>query len=342
MLAAVDTAFNDNASISLGRHSTSLAPSLCPALYAKKSRRRTKYLAWQALGWSLIFKPLSGYWAQILEAKGGGNNALGLLFVNQEYARNSSAEGAHDIIITWAARSAANGPWSVVNKPATPPTGDKRDFMSWAPYWHPDCSETGNTTELPLEQVYSDCHLRPPGWGVQSRLPRCHRLHQPPEHVRRDLYNTLAFVITDNATYADTVVNFIDMWFLSPETGMKPNLDFAQMIRGVGRSKGSPTGVLDLKAMTKIASAVIVLCQMSAPQWTTGRDNGLNDWPRQYINWLETAELAVVERGAPNNHGTFYFNQLGAIQLMVSDFEGAKDTIMDFLNGIYQGQIVSS
>lgn len=99
---------------------------------------------------------------------------------------------------------------------------------------------------------------------------------------------------------------------------MKPNLDFAQMIRGVGRSKGSPTGVLcvatvfcyhgvgindvgcrDLKAMTKIASAVIVLCQMSAPQWTTGRDNGLNDWPRQYINWLETAELAVVERGAP-------------------------------------------
>lgn len=58
------------------------------------------------------------------------------------------------------------------------------------------------------------------------------------------LYNTLAFVITDDAKYADTVVNFIDTWFLSPETGMKPNLDFAQMIRGVGRSKGSPTGVL--------------------------------------------------------------------------------------------------
>lgn len=51
--------------------------------------------------------------------------------------------------------------------------------------------------------------------------------------------------------------------------------------------------------MTKIASAVMVLRQMSAPQWTTERDNGLNDWARQYITWLQTAELALEERAAP-------------------------------------------
>lgn len=58
------------------------------------------------------------------------------------------------------------------------------------------------------------------------------------------LYNVLAYAITDDAKFADSAVSFIDTWFLSQETGMKPNLDYAQMIRGVGRSVGSPTGVL--------------------------------------------------------------------------------------------------
>lgn len=54
----------------------------------------------------------------------------------------------------------------------------------------------------------------------------------------------------------------------------------------------------DLKGMTKIASSVMILRSMKAPQWTVERDNGLNDWARQYINWLQTAELALRERAA--------------------------------------------
>jgi hypothetical protein len=40
-----------------------------------------------------------------------------------------------------------------------------------------------------------------------------------------------------------------------------------------------------------------------------------------------------------SNHGSFYFNQLAALQVLVGDTAGAKATIEEFFTGIYQDQI---
>ena len=37
-----------------------------------------------------------------------------------------------------AQKALAEGPFSIVNKPATPPSGDKHDYLSQAPYFWPD------------------------------------------------------------------------------------------------------------------------------------------------------------------------------------------------------------
>lgn len=58
------------------------------------------------------------------------------------------------------------------------------------------------------------------------------------------LYNTLAWVITGTETYAANAVNFIQSWFLNPDTAMKPNLNYAQMRRGPNGQVGTHTGVL--------------------------------------------------------------------------------------------------
>jgi hypothetical protein len=39
-------------------------------------------------------------------------------------------------------------------------------------------------------------------------------------------------------------VKFIRTWFLDSDTAMKPNLNYAQMIRGPGEQVGSHTGIL--------------------------------------------------------------------------------------------------
>src|SRR5687767_1188678 len=37
-----------------------------------------------------------------------------------------------------ASTAMKDGPWSVTQKGVTPPSGDKHDYMSQAPYWWPD------------------------------------------------------------------------------------------------------------------------------------------------------------------------------------------------------------
>ncbi|KAJ8461815.1 hypothetical protein ONZ45_g18163 [Pleurotus djamor] len=58
-------------------------------------------------------------------------------FVDPDYilAGNygDSSRPARLTIASWARELAAKGPWTVINKTATPPTGDKRTYMSWAP-----------------------------------------------------------------------------------------------------------------------------------------------------------------------------------------------------------------
>lgn len=43
-----------------------------------------------------------------------------------------------------------------------------------------------------------------------------------------------------------------------------------------------------------------------------------------------------------SNHGTFFYDQLAALQLLVDDKAGAQSTIEEYFNGIYLGQIAAS
>jgi len=46
---------------------------------------------------------------------------------------NTSTAASQQTIVAWSNQLAAQGPWSVMNKTVNPPTGNKHDYMSWAP-----------------------------------------------------------------------------------------------------------------------------------------------------------------------------------------------------------------
>jgi len=85
------------------------------------------------------------------------------------------------------------------------------------------------------------------------------------------------------------------MWFLAPETYMNPNLNYAQVVRGPSANTGAHTGVLDLKCMTKIANAMLILCGGKAPKFTEALDVGLVNWTTTYIGWLTHNMLMLQE-----------------------------------------------
>ena len=50
--------------------------------------------------------------------------------------------------------------------------------------------------------------------------------------------------------------------------------------------------------MTKVASAILILREGNATDWTPDLDNQMVSWVQEYIQWLETANQAIQESDA--------------------------------------------
>lgn len=152
--------------------------------------------------------------------------------------------------------------------------------------------------------------------------------------------NSLAWGITRSGVYSQRVRKYIQTWFLNEETFMNPNLKYAQLQGGPEGQHGTHTGILDLKSMAKIASGVILLRDGSSNEWDKDTDTHFQDWVRNYTSWLTTDEIALEEKGSPNNHGTYYYAQLGSLYVIANDKQKAGETANEYFSSIYQQQIM--
>ncbi|KAG6884546.1 hypothetical protein C0993_010215 [Termitomyces sp. T159_Od127] len=157
------------------------------------------------------------------------------------------------------------------------------------------------------------------------------------------LYNAIAFALTGSgsSSYSIIAVNYIQTWFLNDDTKMNPNLNYAQMQRGPTGQVGSHTGILDLKGMAKIVTGIEILRKMNCTDWTSDLDNKMHSWTNEYIKWLESASMSLEEEAAPNNHGTFWYNQVAALKILVGDLPGALDVTNKYFAKQYLTQITA-
>ncbi|KAI0048690.1 chondroitin AC/alginate lyase [Auriscalpium vulgare] len=257
---------------------------------------------------------------------------------------NDTTVVAQQTIVEWADNLNAQGPWSVTtSKPFNASSGDPHDYLSWAPYWFPDCSNVHNTTALTDEQIWVTCpYVSKDGQFNPDRL-LVNNTGAFDALSNAVLYNSMAWVINGSSTYPEQVATQIKTWFLDDATRMNPNLNYAQVIRGPpGSQFGSHTGVLDLKGMAKLTSGILILRQGKAPAWTSDIDTGLVAWANTYIQWLTTSDIALGEANSTNNHGSYYYNQLASLQILVNDLTGANATVQKYFSTLYQNQILAS
>ncbi|KAJ7092858.1 chondroitin AC/alginate lyase [Mycena belliarum] len=247
--------------------------------------------------------------------------------------------GAQDTIVAWANEMNSFGPWSVTNKPVLAPSGDKHDYMSWAPYQWPDCSHAGNKTVLAPAQMWKTCAYVFRDGQVNPDRTTINDFQSFFNLSDAVLYNALAstFQNQSSSVYSKNVVKFINTWFLDANTSMNPNLNYAQMNRGPNGQTGD--GISDLRGFAKIASAILILRGSGNTDWTADVDNRMIEWCTAYINWLQTAPTAKQAASATNNHGTFYVNQLAALKLIVHDTAGATTLGRGYFGGIYKRQL---
>ena len=107
-------------------------------------------------------------------------------------------------------------------------------------------------------------------------------------------FNAMSYAITGTRSYSQNTASFLEAFFLEKDTAMAPNVNFGQIVRGVGPEHrvGTFTGVLDMRGMIKVANTILALKAASSPDWDAQKDANMKLWLRQYIGWLESSPIA--------------------------------------------------
>lgn len=218
---------------------------------------------------------------------------------------------AYDALLSAANEALAAGPFSVMDKQRTPPSGDKHDYMSLAPYWWPDSTKPEG---LPFIRRDGDVN---PESRRDTDSPRFGQMSNAAETL------ALAYYFSNDPRYARRAGLILRTWFLNPATRMNPNLRFAQAIPGVTEGRG--IGIIDTRDMTSIVDDVALL--RGAPGWSVDDERAMRDWCRTYLSWLQTSVQGREEAAAKNNHGTWYDAQTASLALFVGDTSLARHVI---------------
>jgi hypothetical protein len=208
-----------------------------------------------------------------------------------------------------ADRALTAGPFSVMNKKLVPPSGDKHDYMSVAPYWWPDPSKPDG-----LPYIRKD--------GERNPARNNGDTDNAAESAMAAAVETLglAFFFTDHAPYAQHAVKLLRAWFIDPATRMNPNLSYAQGILGV--TAGRAAGVIDTIDLVPLLESVELL--RASPAYTEADDRALRAWFAGYLDWLSTSEIGRAEKAATNNHGSWYDVQVARFALFVGRTDLAR------------------
>lgn len=217
---------------------------------------------------------------------------------------------ALDSLLVEADSALHSGPWSVMDKPFTPPSGDKHDYMSIGPYWWPNPE-----TEDGLPYIRKD-GLRNPEVRLYDRLP----LGQLTSSV---ITLSLAYYFTEHEPYASHAAKLIRVWFLDEETHMNPNLEYGQAIPG--RNEGRGIGIIDTYRFAPITDALELI--KSSKSWTHEDHTAMQKWFDKYLHWLLNSDHGKYEASKKNNHGTFYDILTSCLAFFVDKDSIAKATL---------------
>src|SRR5947208_9942125 len=220
-----------------------------------------------------------------------------------------------------AQRALGEGPFSIVNKTVTPPSGDKHDYMTQAPYFWPDPKSPNG-----LPYIRRDGERNP----EINKITDHHSLDQI-EATTETL--ALAYYFKGDEAYATKAVELLRAFFLDPGTRMNPNLEYAQFIPGVNTGRG--IGLIETRGLTRVVDAAGLLAGSKA--LTKDDERGLRDWFGKFLQWMLDSKNGREESAANNNHGTYYDVQIVSFALFV----GRKDLAKQILEQAKQKRIAT-
>src|SRR5262245_22066032 len=161
-----------------------------------------------------------------------------------------------------ADRALLGGPLSVTEKSITPPSGDKHDYMSIAPYWWPN-PNTANG----LPYVRRDGEVNPERDQISDRK----RLENMIQTVNA---LALGYFFINREAYAHQAGKTLLSCFLDAPNKMNPHLQFAQSIPG--RNQGRGDGIIETHNLPELLDSVALLA--GSKSWAETDHDHLRSW----------------------------------------------------------------
>jgi hypothetical protein len=202
-------------------------------------------------------------------------------------------------------------PVSVMDKTRTPPSGNKHDYISQAPYFWPDATKPDG-----LPYIRKDGERNPEVDRGTDR-PAIGRLLGAVNVL------SLAYYFTGNEVYAAHAAQLVRTWFLDPATRMNPHFDFAQYIPGINTGRG--IGLIETSHLGHMCDDLTLIGPSGT--WTKSDDAAFREWLTQYFTWLTTSKNGRDEAAAENNHGSWYDVQAASLAFYLGKNDLAKQIL---------------
>jgi Alginate lyase len=227
-----------------------------------------------------------------------------------------SLKPAFDRLLADANKALQAKPRSVMEKNRIPPSGDKHDYVSQAPYFWAD-------TNSPGKYIRRDGERNP----ESDRDSDAGRLGSVQSNVST---LGLAYYFTGDEKYAAKASQLMRVFFLDPATKMNPNLNFGQGIPG--EVDGRPAGLISARGFVDMMDGLGLL--EKSKSWPATDQQEMRAWLEQYLKWLTTSKVGTGELNARNNHGSFCTDQAAVIALFVGKTDYARKIVSEATNRI--------
>jgi hypothetical protein len=148
-----------------------------------------------------------------------------------------------------------------------------------------------------------------------------------------------AWKLTGDKVYAARAREHVVAWFITPDTKMNPNLQYAQAIKGVNPGRG--TGIIDTIHMVEVTRAASLMKDSGI--WASPNEYGeIQAWFKDYVRWMTTSKNGIEERDATNNHGSCWVMQVAAFASFTNDQESMRFCADRFKNKLIPEQVAAN
>jgi hypothetical protein len=203
-------------------------------------------------------------------------------------------------ILAAAEKYVSQTPVTITAFPTSRSAGKLHDFYSQADYSWP------NPNDPHGPYINRDGQSNPENFDEHRRVMVALSIQVPAL--------TAAWILTGQSRYGKKACDHLRAWFITSETRMNPNLEFAQAVQGV--STGRSYGIIDTLHLVEVARAASFLTpKLLSPQDTAA----LKGWFANYTDWLCNSDRGKAERDTTNNHACCWALQVGEFARLVGN-----------------------